>query len=102
MTLDDKVERLVSKNKCLLVPWYLILSYAYYYRDVSLVSDELYDRICKDLLAAINSSEIEHRHLRLCDTGALAAGTAYHLLKTDYPSMAVSCATQFIKEGYRK
>ena len=102
MTLDDKVDRLVSKNKCLLVPWYLILSYAYYHRDVSLVSDGLYDRICKDLLTAINSSDIEHRHLRLCDTEALAAGTAYHLYAKDYPSMAVSCADQFVREGFKQ
>lgn len=98
--LDDKVDRLVSANKHLLVPWYLILSYAYYYRDASLVSDELYDRICKDLSAAIDAYEIEHRHMRLCNQDALAAGTAYHIPRADYPSMAVSCADQFIREGY--
>ena len=101
MTLDDKVEQLVSKNKHLLVPWYLILSYAYYHRDVSLVSDELYDRICRDLLNALSSFDIEHRHMGLCDLDALVAGTAFQLPETDYPSMAVSCAKQFIKEGYR-
>lgn len=101
MTLDDMVERLVSENKHLLAPWYLILSYAYYFENVSLVSDELYDRLCRDLLTALSSFDIEHRHMGLCDLGALEAGTAYHLLKTDYPSMAVSCAKQFIKEGFR-
>ena len=100
MTLDEKVERLIAENKHLLVPWYLILSYAYYYRDVSLVSDELYDRICKNLLTALGSFDIEHRHMGLCDLSALEAGTAYHLYSKDYPSMAVSCADQFIKEGY--
>lgn len=100
MTLDDKVERLIAGNKHLLVPWYLILSYAYYYRDVSLVSDGLYDRICRDLLAALSSFEIEHRHMGLCDLDSLVSGTAYQLYAKDYPGMAVSCADQFIKEGY--
>lgn len=64
------------------------------------MSDGLYDRICRDLLAALGSFDIEHRHMGLCDSDALAAGTAYHLYAKDYPSMAVSCADQFIREGY--
>lgn len=100
MTLDGKVEPLISGNIHLLVPWYLILSYAYYYLDVSLVSDELYDRLCKRLYAALSSFDIEHRHMGLCDLDALSAGTAYHLYSKDYPGMAVSCAEQFVREGY--
>ena len=39
MTLDEKADRLVTASPCLLVPWYLILSYAYayYFENVSLV-----------------------------------------------------------------
>ena len=100
MTLDKEVEQLISGNVHLLVPWYLILSYAYYHLDVSLVSDALYDRVCRDLLLAIRSSAVDHRHLSLCDVDALEAGTAYRLRSEDYPSMATHCAKQFILEGY--
>jgi len=100
MTHDRRVEEFLKKGPNLLVPWYLILSYAYYFLDVSLVSDGLYDRICKDLMAALDAFDIDHRHMGLCDMEALAAGTAFHLKKTDYPGMAVSCAEEFASGRY--
>jgi NAD-dependent DNA ligase len=84
----------------MLVPWYLILSYAYYFLNVSLVSDGLYDRICKELLAAMDAFDVDHRHMSLCNMDALEAGTAFHLKKEDYPGITVSCAEQFAVGGY--
>lgn len=98
MIQDRRVEELLRQGPNMLVPWYLILSYAYYFLDVSLVSDGLYDRICKDLLAALDAFDIDHRHMGLCDMGALAAGTAFHLKKQDYPGIVVSNAETFAKE----
>lgn len=100
MILDRKVEEFLKKEVNLLVPWYLILSYAYYFLDVSLVSDGFYDRICKDLMAALDAFDIDHRHMRLCDMDALKAGTAYHLKRGDYPGMVVSCAEKFAEGVY--
>jgi len=99
MIHDRKVEELLKKGPNMLVPWYLILSYAYYFLDVSLVSDGLYDRICKELLEALDAFDIDHRHMGLCDMEALSAGTAFHLKKKDYPGMAVSCAESFAREA---
>ena len=101
MIHDRKDEGFLNKGPNLMVPWYLILSYAYYFLDVSLVSDGLYDRICKDLLAALDAFDIDHRHMALCDMEALSAGTAFHLKKGDYPGMVVSCAETFAKEFAR-
>lgn len=97
MSYDRKVEGFLKKGPNMLVPWYLILSYAYYFLDVSLVSDRLYDRICKNLLAALDAFDIDHRHMGLCDMEALTAGTAFHLKKEDYPGMAVHCAETFAR-----
>ena len=92
------VKGLLRKGPNMLVPWYLILSYAYYSLNVSLVSDSFYDRICKDLGDALDAFDIDHRHMGLCDMESLSAGTAYRLKKEDYPGMAVSCAETFAKE----
>ena len=98
MIHDKRVEELLRQEPNLLVSWYLILSYAYYFLDVSLVSDALYDRICKDLLAALEGFDIDQRHMGLCDLESLSAGTAFHLKRGDYPGMAVSCAETFANE----
>ena len=100
MIHDRRIEELLEKGPNMLVPWYLILSYAYYFLDASLASDGLYDRICKDLLAALDAFDIDHRHMGLCDMESLAAGTAFHLKKEDYPGMAVSCAENFAVGNY--
>lgn len=100
MTLDAYVDKLIEENgNGLLVPWYLILSYAYYHLAVSLVTDEYYDKLCNDLLTAKENDIIKHRHLHLCDKEALKAGTAFHLKKSDYPGMVVSSAERLISEN---
>jgi hypothetical protein len=48
---EEKFETAVlMSGPNMLVPWYLMLSYLYYVRETSLVSDHTYDRICKDLM----------------------------------------------------
>lgn len=81
----------------LLVPWYLISSYAYYILDDPVITDDLYDRICKELYDALDCFEIDHPHMDLCDMEALKAGSCYHLKADDYPPMARSVAERFIK-----
>jgi hypothetical protein len=99
MSLDQYVKKLIEENgDGLLVAWYLILSYAYYHMDTSLVTDEYYDSLCNDLLTAKENDTINHRHLHLCDMEALKAGTAFHLKKSDYPGMAVGSAEELVKE----
>lgn len=89
-----EVALLASAN--LLVPWYLISSFAYYILDDPVITDELYDRICRELLDALDCFEIDHPHMDLCDMDALRAGSCYHLTADQYPSMARSVANRFV------
>ena len=100
MINDELVMGYLKKGPNMLVPWYLILSYAYYHLDETLVSDKMYDSICRSLIKALEAFDVDHRHMGLCDVDALKAGTAYHLKKVDYPGMAVSCAENFAKGVY--
>jgi|TARA_B110000908_G_scaffold172593_1_gene241095 NAD-dependent DNA ligase len=73
----------------------LILSYAYYIEDESLVSDSEYDALCIRLLDKFD--EIEHHHKHLISKDDLEAGTGFALARRDYPSIVIGAA-QHLKE----
>lgn len=58
-------------------------SYLYYVLGISVISDELFDKICKTLLEG--HDKLTHQHKHLVEREALEAGTAYHLKEADYP-----------------
>jgi hypothetical protein len=67
----------IKRSENLLVPWYLMASYLYYVRDVSILSDAMYDRICFELDE--NFSRINHWHKSYVDRKQLKAGTGFAL-----------------------
>ena len=85
----------IPNDNNLLVQWYLILSYAYYIEDESLVSDSEYDALCIRLLDKFD--EIEHHHKHLISKDDLEAGTGFTLARRDYPSIVIGAA-QHLKE----
>ena len=68
-------------DKNMLVPYYLIYSYLYYKRDTSLVSDEEYDSICKELYECWD--RIPHFHKHIISKEDLLSGTGYDLKYPD-------------------
>lgn len=79
--MDSKVLDFINKNKNMLVSWYLIASYAYYVMDNPIISDGLFDEICKRILKEWDS--INHGHKYLLDKESLEAGTCL-LSDSDY------------------
>jgi hypothetical protein len=75
----------------MLVPWYLIAAYAYYILDESLIQDNEFDTMAKELLASYD--EIEHRHKYLISKEELTAGTLL-LAKEKYPLIVASVAEE--------
>jgi NAD-dependent DNA ligase len=82
-------------NPNMLVPYYLMFSYAYYKENESLISDSEYDQICQDLIT--NWDNITHWHKPLLSLESLKAGTGYDIAK--YPNRVVSAALSLIKEN---
>ena len=80
-------------NKNMLVPYYLMFSYAYYQENESLISDAEYDQICQDLIT--NWNDITHWHKRLLNLESLKAGTGYDI---KYPERVVNAALALIKK----
>lgn len=66
------------------VPWYLILSCAYYTFDETLVPDTDFDNLCKLMLEKYD--QIEHQHKHLVSRESLSAGTGFDV---KYPEMVI-------------
>lgn len=78
----------------MLVPWYLMASYAYYKLDYSLLEDAEYDELCHSL--ARNSAFIGHYHGRFVPWASLGAGTGYSIRQ--YPQRVIGATQQLIRE----
>ena len=85
------------KNINMLVPDYLMYSYAYYQENESLIEDSEYDQICQDLIT--NWRDITHWHKPLVNLESLKAGTGYDI---KYPPRVVGAAIALIKESQLK
>ena len=84
-------------NPNMLVPYYLMYSYAYYKENESLVDDTEYDQICRELIEKWDT--ITHWHKPLLDLESLKAGTGYDI---KYPPRVVGAAIALIKESQLK
>ena len=71
--LDDHAAKLFAKNINMMVPWYLMASYAYYEEDDAIFSDGFFDDMGKTMLACWD--DIEHFHKEYITKGDLEAGT---------------------------
>lgn len=82
---------LVEANPNLLIPHYLIHSWLYYERDLTVISDVYYDKLCHDLMTKLPT--LSHPHKYLVEGEALRAGTAYHL-RDRYPAIVEHAASR--------
>ena len=92
---DEIALKALKQSDNMLVPWYLLASYAYYILDEPVISDALFDTICRALDDLWD--EVEHMHKPWIDRADLAAGTR---LRTDYPSMVKGSACSLAKVPY--
>ena len=93
--MSSKVERIltnrITDNSNMLVPYYLMLSYAYYVQDDPIVSDGFYDKLARKLLKEYDT--IEHRHKHVISKGDLEAGS----FLGEYPSIIEGALNNFRK-----
>ena len=81
------------KNPNMLVPYYLMYSYAYYQENESLITDTEYDDICNQLIEKWDT--ITHWHKSLLNLDSLKAGTGYDI---KYPDRVIYATLALIKE----
>ena len=73
--------RVWEKNSNMLVPYYLMFSYLYYEKNISLMEDTEFDKLCSTLLEKYDS--VEHMHKHLVSKESLTAGTGYDIVYTN-------------------
>ena len=80
---DEAARKAFKINPASAISFYLAASYLYYHRDISILSDNTYDRLSMWLLE--NIDKLEHPNHNLIDKDALKAGTAFQIKEDDYP-----------------
>ena len=73
--------RIWDKNPNMLIPYYLMLSYLYYEKDITLIDDTEFDQMCKTLLNKLDG--LTHMHKDLVKKESLTAGTGYDIKYTE-------------------
>jgi hypothetical protein len=82
-TYDQAARESFKVNPASAFSWFLSASFAYYLRFESLLSDEVFDQMCKYLLD--NYDKLDHINKSLVTKDMLKAGSAYNLSENDYP-----------------
>ena len=73
--------RIWEQNENMLIPYYLMFSYLYYEKNISLINDNEFDQMCKTLLDKLDS--LTHMHKHLVKKESLTAGTGYDIKYTN-------------------
>ena len=94
--LDTYAAKIFEKNVNMMVPWYLMASYAYYVQDDAIFSDGFFDEMGKTMLAVWD--DIEHFHKEHINKGDLEAGT----FLGKYPSRVEGGLAEVRKKFYTK
>lgn len=86
--------------KYALVPAYLLHSYLYYILHISVITDEEFDEICRQLLENWDKHK-HHQHAELINRDDLKAGTGFAIPKNQYPSRVTHMADRIYHDrGY--
>lgn len=95
MILDQHAAELFAKNQNMMVPYYLMASYAYYKEDDPIFSDDYYDLLAKKILK--NWDDIEHYHKHLLSKDILEAGS----FLGKYPTIVIDSLESLRKKKKR-
>lgn len=95
MLHDEKCAAALDRSANMLVPWYLMSSYAYYHLDSPVLSDGMFDSICRRLVVELRG--LTHMHKHLVKRADILAGTC--LLPLDaYPSMVKGAVAGLVQK----
>lgn len=92
---DQAARESFKSNPATAFSWFLSASYCYYIRYESLLSDEVFDKMCKFLLDSYD--KLEHPNKSLVTKAMLSAGSGYNLKEYDYPNRVKVSAEYLIE-----
>ena len=95
--LDGLCRAAVSRSINLAVPWFLCTSILYYRQNVSVISDDTFDTLCKDLLA--HWPTVSHPHKHFITEDDLRAGSGFALPYNQLPQRIYYAAEALKKKA---
>lgn len=96
--IDDVCVGCVQKAPNAIIAWWLIASYVYYAHDLSLLSDELYDQMAREMKECWN--ELQHPHKHLITAEHLDVGSLYDVPAEAYPLMTRAAAAHLTRTAW--
>lgn len=95
MTLQQQIRRDFKKSPASAVYYLVLLGYLYYVHDVSVVEDEMFDKMAKTILERnIKHSKLSH----LITDDDLRAGSLYAIAAKNYPAFIIDHAYRIMRE----
>lgn len=86
---ETEASKVIADNPNMMIPFYLMASYAYYKADDPIFSDSFYDELSKTMLDVWDG--LEHRHKPLISLDELKAGSYIG----EYPSLVIGGLESF-------
>lgn len=94
--LDQTLAKALAKSINVAVPWFLCTSYLYYQRDISILSDQEFDKMCALMLA--NWAKIKHPHKHFIKRSHLTAGTGFDLPWRKLPAIVYGASAHMASQ----
>lgn len=95
---DEYAEALFKRNSNMLVPWYLMASYAYYILNKTIISDACFDKIGKQLAKNWRITEHRHKYLLGKIADSKSFNTGFDLPFNEFPEMIKGATLKLLKE----
>jgi hypothetical protein len=93
---EAEANKVIIRNPNMLIPYYLMASYAYYVEDEPIFSDAYFDELAKLILGSWDY--LEHRHKDFLNKDMLAAGS----YSGEYPAIVKGSLKSFKNEIYSR
>lgn len=91
---DAHLNKMLAMNPNTAIPYFLMASYLYYQKDISMFSDVRFDALCKWMESHWHLLTHQHKHLITLED--LRAGTGFGI--KEYPGMAIGAAERLATE----
>lgn len=96
MNLDNQARKAYKESASSVIYFIVLASYLYYIRDESVLSDEVFDKLCKLVI----DKKIKHKLLsHLITDDRMRAGSLFDVKVTQYPEFIVKDAETLIRNG---
>ena len=98
MNYDQRCREDFKVNKGSVFAWIIMASFGYYHlpENPSLLSDEVFDKMCKYALNEYDN--LEHKYKSLVTKGNLQAGSLFDLALQDYPEPLVGIYRRLVSK----